>query len=152
MTGDASYAALLTPRQRVFVQEIIKGSTYSRAYTRAGYKGSTQEVVQANASTLLRNQKVKAAIEGARLAAQQRLEVTTDTIVERLDQARMIALTTKPPQVAAAVAAIMGQAKVLGLVIDRSEMTVIRDKPSPVPSKVLELSEDDWKKTFAKKP
>lgn len=70
------------------------------------------------------------------------------TIVERLEQCREIALSVDPPQVSAAVAAVMGQAKVLGLVIDRSQVDVVHHKPSLFPVKSLELSEDEWRKSL----
>jgi hypothetical protein len=149
MAGDASYAALLTPRQRLFVQAVIKGSTYSEAYRKAGFKATSRPVADSNAHKLLQNYKVKAAIEGAQLAAAQRAEITATTIVERLEECRSIALSVDPPQVSAAVAAVMGQAKVLGLVIDRSQLDVVHHKPAMFPTKQLELTEDEWQRSLA---
>jgi phage terminase small subunit len=147
----ASYTALLSPKQRLFVLAIVKGATYSEAYKKAGFKSNVPATIHSNASKVLQIPKVKAAIEGARLAAAQRAEITVDTIIERLERAYEVALTVDPPQTSAAVAAAMGQAKVLGLVIDRSQVDVVHHKPAPFPTKTLELSQAEWLAQFDQK-
>ena len=146
---------LLTPQQTRFVFAILQGKTQVEAYKAAGYKGGAQAdeaILRSQASKTAKRTQVANALALARKRELARLDLTVEDIVGQLVEARGVALSCEPPQANAAVSASMGIAKLLGLVVDRSELTVIRDKPSPVPSKVLELSEDDWKKTFAKKP
>jgi len=141
---------LLTPQQWRFVDAVIKGKTYSEAYAKAGYKTTKGNNTDSAASRLSRNVKVEAAIVATRRAAAQRAEITVDTIVERLEEIRRVALEVDPPQASAAVAAVMGQAKVLGLVIDRSQVDITHHKPAPFPTKILELSQDEWLAQFDK--
>ena len=148
---------LLTPQQTRFVFAILEGKNQVEAYKAAGYKGGknaelTDQALRSTASKVARRPLVANALAAARERQIARVEITVDDLVKRLERAYDVALSCDPPQANAAVSATMGIGKLLGLVLDRSELTVIRDKPSPVPSKVLELSEDDWKKTFAKKP
>lgn len=100
------------------------------------------------ASELMRNPRVRDALARARAALQAKVELRVEDLVEQLMETRQIALTFDPPQASAAVAATMGIAKLLGLVVDRSQLDVMHHKPSPVPTKQLELSEDEWRKTF----
>src|SRR5262245_26199577 len=129
----------LSQRQHLFVLAILDGASQVQAYRAAGYKCGLPAVVNANANRLANSDSVKAALVAARSLSMARASITVDTIIERLEEARRIALQVDPPQTAAAVAAAMGQAKVLGLIIDRSEVHVTRDKPSLLPTKVLEL-------------
>jgi hypothetical protein len=151
LTKTAATATLLSPKQWAFVDAVIKGATYSKAYTKAGFKAANDVVAQSNSSKLIRNHKVATAIEASRRAASGRAGVTLDTIVERLEKCMDIALTVDPPQVSAAVAAVMGQAKVLGLVVDRSQIDITHHKPAPFPTKVLELSQAEWLAQFDQK-
>ena len=50
---------------------------------------------------------------------QGRHEVTVDSLVAELDEARALAIEVKTPS--AAVAASMGKAKLLGLIVDKAE-------------------------------
>jgi len=87
------------------------------------------------------------ALARAQAVAIQKAVVTVESLVEDLREARMIALGADPPQTSGAVAATMGMAKLLGLVVDRAQLEVMH-KPSPVNTKALELTEDEWKQTF----
>ena len=49
--------------------------------------------------------------------------ITIETLVKRLDDVRLLALAQERPQCATAVAAIMGQAKLLGLDKQMVEIT-----------------------------
>lgn len=148
---------LLTPQQTAFVFAILQGATQVEAYKAAGYKGGAQadavsaDLIRHRANGVARAPRVAHALAAARAQQAERAQITVQDLVDKLERAYDVALTCDPPQANAAVSATMGIGKLLGLVLDRSELTVIRDKPSPVASKVLELSEDEWRKTFAKK-
>lgn len=101
-----------------FAQELAKGKSQSEAYVLAGYKPSF-----ANASTLRTNQKVAARIAEIQGRAAVRAEMTVADIIKELEEARQAALQADTPQSGAAVTASMGKAKLLGLVVDKSEQT-----------------------------
>lgn len=71
----------LPAMQSVFVDEYLKDLNGSQAYIRAGYKarGNSAEV---NASRLLRNAKVQAAIAERMKAREQRTEITQDRVLK----------------------------------------------------------------------
>ncbi len=71
----------LTAQQERFKNNILKGMDGKAAYIAAGYKarGAAAEV---NASKLLRNTKVKAAIEEAQKKAAYKAEVTAERILK----------------------------------------------------------------------
>ena len=109
---------LANAKHERFAQEIAKGKTQSEAYVLAGYKPSV-----ANASTLRTNQKVGARIAEIQGRAAVRAEMTVADIIKELEEARQAALQAGTPQSGAAVTASMGKAKLLGLVVDKSEQT-----------------------------
>ena len=76
----------LTPKQQLFVHEYLVDLNATAAYRRAGYKarGNSAEV---NASRLLRNAKVAAALREAFRARAQRVRVTQDRVL--LEYARL---------------------------------------------------------------
>ena len=62
------------------------------------------------------------AIAKGRAEIAKRNELTIDDIIKELEEARTAALTAESPQSSAAVAATMGKAKVLGMLVDKSEV------------------------------
>jgi phage terminase small subunit len=71
----------LTPKQARFVAEYLKDLNGTQAATRAGYSAGTAE---SQASTLLRNPKVRAAVDEALERRAERVEVKTDDILREL--------------------------------------------------------------------
>lgn len=136
---------LLNPRQHKFVRGVLKGLTQSEAYRAAGYKASSQNSAETNASRLIRNDRISAALASARRAPMLAAQVTTDTIVAELEEARLGAQADG--QWAAAVAATGMKAKVLGLVIEKRQVDVLHHKPA-LHSQELELSVEDWQRQF----
>jgi phage terminase small subunit len=70
----------LTAQQEKFKNNILKGMDAKAAYIRAGYK-ARGSAAEAAASRLLRNVKVKAAIEEAQKKAADKAEVTQERIL-----------------------------------------------------------------------
>lgn len=136
---------LLNPRQHRFVREILKGSTQAEAYLKAGYKSKNRQVADSNATRLVRNAQIKAALAAARAAPMAAAQVTVDTIVAELEEARRGAQADG--QWAAAVAASAMKAKVLGLVIEKRQVDVMHHKPA-LHSQALELSVEEWQRQF----
>lgn len=121
---------LSNPRHERFAAIIAYGMkpnepwSQGRAYQLAGYNakdaGKSGGSAEAAASRLLK--KVQPILDRAReLQAQvaKRKKVTIESIVDELEEARTVAKDNE--QAAAMVAASAGKAKILGLVIDRTE-------------------------------
>jgi len=108
--------ALTNARHERFAQEIAKGQNQTEAYERAGYKRD-----ETAASRLSRNVKVQTRVSELLERGAIRAEITVADLVTELEAARKAALGAETPQSSAAVAATMGKAKLLGLVIDKTE-------------------------------
>ena len=136
---------LANVRREKFAQGLAEGLSGAEAYRRAGYRGKGHSA-EAASSQILRNLEVQQRVADLRGRTAERAEITRDTIIAELEEARQLALQLG--QAGAAVQAAMGIAKVLGLVVDRAELSLITHKPSLVPTKELELSEEEWRRQF----
>jgi phage terminase small subunit len=114
-------AVTLTPKQEAFVLAYIETGNASEAYRRAYPKSQhwKPEAVHVKASELLTNGKVMVRVEALRQKHAERHEVTVDSLVDELEEARSLARKTEAP--AAMVAATMGKAKITGHIIDKNE-------------------------------
>lgn len=135
----------LSPRQRLFVNAILEGKSGESAMITAGYARST---ARKNAARLKATVGVSRALAAGQARAAAAAELTAEIVLARLEEARQAALAADPVQAHAAVAAAVAQAKIAGLVIDRSESTIVH-KPAPLPGAQVELSESEWKRQFA---
>lgn len=77
----------------------------------------------------------------------KRLDVTIDTLVGELDIMFKLALATKQP--AAGVGAVMGKAKILGLVVDKAETETTVRRPLRQNGSDKKMSMEEWQKKFA---
>jgi hypothetical protein len=122
--------ALPNPRHELFAQALVAGlagktrieRAQSTAYLTAYQSCSNGNSAEACASRLLR--RVKPILERVReiqQAAAKRIEETPERIAQELNEVRDEARKDKAH--AAAVSAILGKAKVLGLFIDKHEDT-----------------------------
>ena len=108
----------LTPKQESFCQLYIELGNASEAYRQSYDADSMNEnTVHVKASELLSNGKVSVRIEQIRSEHKKRHNITVDTLLLELEEARQAALSPmlEKPQTAAAVSATMGKAKLLGL-------------------------------------
>src|SRR5882672_2575239 len=140
---------LSIPQQK-FVLAILEGKSQVEAYRAAGYsggKGKTADAIAKAAHQVMKAASVTEAIGRARAAVVERQALTVEDLVGMLLHSREVAFKCDPPQVAASVAAAMGIAKLLGLVIDRSKVEMVLHKPA-FSSTVLELTESEWKAQF----
>ncbi|WP_224543681.1 terminase small subunit [Mesorhizobium sp. CA16] len=138
----------MNTRQERFCLGLAEGLPQSRAYIEAGY-AARGNAAEASASQLLRNPKVAARIAELQAAAARRSQITVDDLVAELEDMRKLAITTKNP--AAGVAAVMGKAKLLGLIVDRAEVATTMRKPLREPNEAERMSLDDWTAKFAPK-
>lgn len=107
--------ALKNTRHERFAQELAKGKSQTEAYTDAGYKGDVTA-----ASRLSRNVKVQERVAELKERGAIRAEITLQTILDELEQARIAALGAETPQSSAAVSASLGKAKLMGFVVDKA--------------------------------
>ncbi|TIW37182.1 MAG: Terminase small subunit, partial [Mesorhizobium sp.] len=128
---------LRNPRHERFAQGIAKGLSGKAAYVEAGYR-STGNAAEVGAAKLVRNGKIAARIAELQARQVRRLDVTVESIVAELEEARGAALAHK--QLAAAVAASLGKAKLLGLIVDRAEIESVIRKPMREPGQVEQMS------------
>ena len=121
---------LANPRHEKFARLVWAASAkdYRRAlaYLAAGYRAkldlsdaSKSYPADQAASRLAKNVKVKARIQEIATMAAKRHEISEDSLLEELEQARLAALENQ--QASAAVAASMGKAKLCGMLVERKE-------------------------------
>ncbi len=113
-------AALTNPKHERFAQLLAKGENATNAYKQSGYSAQGNSA-EAAASRLLSDVKVQARIGELLERAAIKVEITAADIVRMLNEDRALAKEVKQP--GAAIAASLGIAKVLGLIVDRSELT-----------------------------
>lgn len=111
----------LTPKMENFIAAYFETGNASEAYRRAyNAENCSPETIHVRACELLKHSKVAVRVAELRARAAQRSVLTAQTILDELEQARMLALQLEQPAVM--VSASMGRAKVGGLVIDKKEV------------------------------
>ncbi|MDL2398428.1 Terminase small subunit [Rhizobium mayense] len=138
--------ALSNQRQEGFCRLISRGEAASRAY--GAIYHVTGNNAEAAASRLLRNIKVIDRVAELKGAAAKRTLKTVEILVDQLDEVIVFARQCNNPS--AMVAAIAQQAKLLGLEAPRQ--LEVMHRPAPLPTSVLELSEEEWTAQFSKGP
>jgi phage terminase small subunit len=136
------------PQHERFAIHIVKGLSQSEAYTKAGFKSSKANVRQ-NASRLMRDDAVRLRVRELQEKQAKRLNVDVDLLVSELNDMLKLAAKVKHP--AAGVGAILGKAKLLGLIVEKAEIETTARRPLREPSEVKKLSLDEWQKKFAPK-
>jgi phage terminase small subunit len=123
-------AALSNARHERFAQALAKGKTQIEAHASAGYKSHDQ-----NAARMIGNERIKARVAELQERAAEKTVCTVADIAAQLDEDRKFARQLDNP--AAAISATMGKAKVLGLIVDKSELTGKNGAPFPIMSVML---------------
>jgi phage terminase small subunit len=137
---------LLNHRHERFAAALSQGKSQKDAYVQAGYR-STGNAAEASASQLVKKPKVAARVAELQAEAARRSEVTVDDLVADLNMMFKLALASRNP--AAGVSAIMGKAKLLGLVVDRAEVSSTSRKPMREPGEIKQMSLEEWQARFA---
>ena len=112
--GIHTVSPLPNARHERFAQELAKGKTADEAYEAAGYAQN-----RGNATRLKANESVLKRVEELQGKAAEKVVITVESLCAELDEARALASSIKQP--AAAVAATMGKAKLMGLVVDKQK-------------------------------
>ena len=150
--------AKLQPRQEKYAQNIAKGMSQHEAYLKAGYDCSP-EYARTAASRLSTNVNVKKRIEELTAKAAEKAELTTAHFAKRLERLAAAAerqavqtdedtgeevITSKDASDIARMCS-MDAAKLLGLIIDRSQIEsenvnfIMSDEP---------LTDEEWEQKF----
>lgn len=95
-----------------YVETANAAESYRIAYNTANM--ATATIGREGYNTLQKPQ-VQARLEELRKKVMERHEITVDTLLAELEEARKAALGAETPQTSAAVSATMGKAKLLGL-------------------------------------
>ena len=106
--------ALKNTRHELFAQYLVEKMTVSRAYIEAGYRAN-----DGNATRLRHTDEITARVGELQSRQLLRHDVTVDTLTDELEEARLLA--HQEGQAGAAVSAIMGVAKLHGLLTDKVE-------------------------------
>lgn len=101
-----------------YVETGNASEAYRRSYNAEKMK---PETVNRTAKELLDNPKIAARLAELKAAHVERHEITVDDLIRELEEARSIAMAGERQQPAAMVAASMGKAKLLGLIVDKAE-------------------------------
>jgi phage terminase small subunit len=131
----------LTLKQLNFCRAYVETGNASEAYRRS-YNVSAMKAVTigCKAQELMANGAVTVYIAALKAAAAARHEITMDDLVDELSEARAVAKEERNP--AAMVAATMGKAKMLGMLVDRSSISF--------ESRVREMTDDELRASIAK--
>lgn len=115
----------LTVKQEAFCLAYIETGNASEAYRQAyNVAKMKQDAIAVEACRLLDNPNVSLRVAELQQSLVKRHEVTVDSLMLELEEARMAAMGASNPQSAAAVAATMGKAKLAGLLVDKVEAKV----------------------------
>ena len=141
---------LQNPRHERFALGITEGLSQGDAYLKAGFKTKlTGKNLRGEASKLANRPDVTARIAELREIQVHSTGVTVDSLVEELEELRRLAVAVKNP--AAGVGAVLGKAKLLGLIVDKAEIEGNLRKPSREPTDKGQMSVEEWKEKFAPK-
>ena len=111
----------LTPKQQAFALAYVETGNASEAYRRAYEVGedTKPETIWSEASRTLADPKVTARVMELQQEARERTLVTVESLTRELNEDRELARSLEMP--AAAVSAVMGKAKLHGLITDKSK-------------------------------
>lgn len=133
--------AVLTQKQENFCQAYVETGNASEAYRKAYAADKMKpEAIHVKASELLSSGKVSVRVAELQGEIKQRHNVTVDSLLAELEEARQKALSAETPQSSAAVAATMGKAKLTGL--DKQIVEITGRNGSPL--QVINYSPADY--------
>jgi phage terminase small subunit len=110
--------ATLTAKQQRFVAEYLVDQNATQAAIRAGYSKKTAGQV---GFENLKKPEIAEAIAKRQAKVAKKAEVTLESLLNELEEARSLAIKEK--QTSAAVSATMGKAKLTGLLLEKREHT-----------------------------
>lgn len=115
----------LTPREEKFAQGVADGMSQADAYRQANPNAAKWKdaTIWKRASEMMARGEVSGRVAEIQAEHAKRHEITVDSLLDELEEARTVALGALNPQSSAAVAATMGKARLLGLDKQITELT-----------------------------
>jgi len=115
----------LTLKQDKAVMKYVECGDKSEAYRYAyNTENMKPETIWRSANELFDNPKVTARLEELQTEHRERHNVTVDSLTDELDKAKDLAML-RPEGASAAVSAILGKAKLHGLLIEKRQLETI---------------------------
>ena len=106
----------LTPKQEGFCLSYRETGNASEAYRRNyNCENMKTESINRKAKEMLDNGNISARLAALGEVTAKAHQITVADLIKELEEARIAALTAESPQIAAAVGATMGKAKLLGM-------------------------------------
>ena len=134
----------LTPRQELFAQAIAAGKNGRQASLDAGYRANPN-AASVDAHRRLRKPKFADRVAELQAAHAERNAITVDGQLSKLEEVRLQAIEDRNQS--AAVAAIVAENKLCGLIIDKAQVETIVRRPAPSRGDAgVIMSEEDWQR------
>ncbi len=107
---------LKNPKEEKFAQTFVQTNSSSDAY-RAAYKADKMAAtsIHVEAARVKHRPRVTLRIQELQEEIKMQHDITIESLLQELEEARTVALTCETPQTSAAVSATMGKAKLTGL-------------------------------------
>jgi hypothetical protein len=137
---------LRSHRRERFALGLAEGKKSRDAYVDAGFKSVGREAIDAAAARLKADPEVKARLAELQHKHARIVAVSVESLVAELDAMRQKAIDLK--QISAGVQAIMGKAKLLGMITDKVDMEATLRKPSRVPTDRRQMTVEEWETLF----
>jgi hypothetical protein len=109
-------SVLRNARHEKFAQSISKGKTADEAYIEAGFNAN-----RGNAARLKANESIRKRVAEIQGRAAERAAVTINSLTDELDEIKKAAASSG--QHSAALGAVMGKAKLHGLLVEKKQHT-----------------------------
>lgn len=132
--------ALSNLKWEAFARAVVDGRPASHDYTKTYHVAGN--VAEVSASRLLRNAQVTSRVTELQDQLQAKTLVTAEGLTRDLFEIKPQAMAEG--KYAAAVGALALIKKMHGLLVDRSEQVVVY-RPAPLPTRLLELTESEWR-------
>ena len=110
----------LTPKESTFARLYVETGNATEAYRQAYDHNGNDATACRGAHDVLHRQTVAAYVANLQAEHRERHKVTVDQLTDQLEKARQAAMDNR--NAAAAVQAIMGKAKLHGLLVDRTQI------------------------------
>ncbi|MBT5226845.1 MAG: terminase [Proteobacteria bacterium] len=110
----------LTPKESTFARLYVETGNATEAYRQAYDHNGNDATACRGAHDVLHRQTVAAYVANLQAEHRERHKVTVDQLTDQLEKARQVAMDAR--NAAAAVQAIMGKAKLHGLLVDRTQI------------------------------
>lgn len=119
----------LTIKQEKFCMVYVETGNASEAYRQAyNCENMKEATINRNAKMMIDDNKISTRVKELKSGHTKRHELTIDDLVKQLEEARQVALALENPQCSAAISATMGTAKLLGLVVEKTDIKITNAK------------------------